>query len=153
MLPCPPLRFTHLSPHNDICSCEYSPLFQDQLLFCDDCDRGYHMYCLSPPMSEPPEGTYSDSRRDIERAGFSKDDSDRAAQSKLVQERFLVVCTEWCNCLCCRWGDDRNEGSETCCQIGSHFTGCPREFLWICISLWEHFKSKSTHLEWFCYWG
>ncbi|TWW76699.1 Zinc finger protein neuro-d4 BRG1-associated factor 45B [Takifugu flavidus] len=27
----------------------------DQLLFCDDCDRGYHMYCLSPPMSEPPE--------------------------------------------------------------------------------------------------
>nr|XP_035974327.1 zinc finger protein neuro-d4 isoform X4 [Halichoerus grypus] len=29
---------------------------QDQLLFCDDCDRGYHMYCLSPPMAEPPEG-------------------------------------------------------------------------------------------------
>ena len=29
---------------------------QDQLLFCDDCDRGYHMYCLSPPMTEPPEG-------------------------------------------------------------------------------------------------
>ncbi|XP_036202828.1 zinc finger protein neuro-d4 isoform X7 [Myotis myotis] len=28
----------------------------DQLLFCDDCDRGYHMYCLSPPMAEPPEG-------------------------------------------------------------------------------------------------
>ncbi|KAJ8956976.1 hypothetical protein NQ318_012140 [Aromia moschata] len=22
----------------------------DQLLFCDDCDRGYHMYCLSPPL-------------------------------------------------------------------------------------------------------
>ncbi|CAM9108434.1 unnamed protein product, partial [Bubo scandiacus] len=21
----------------------------DQLLFCDDCDRGYHMYCLTPP--------------------------------------------------------------------------------------------------------
>lgn len=31
-------------------------LSQDQLLFCDDCDRGYHMYCLSPPMAEPPEG-------------------------------------------------------------------------------------------------
>jgi len=31
-------------------------LLQDQLLFCDDCDRGYHMYCLSPPLSEPPEG-------------------------------------------------------------------------------------------------
>ena len=22
----------------------------DQLLFCDDCDRGFHMYCLVPPM-------------------------------------------------------------------------------------------------------
>ncbi|KAF3818211.1 hypothetical protein GH733_012519 [Mirounga leonina] len=32
---------------------------QDQLLFCDDCDRGYHMYCLSPPMAEPPEGSWS----------------------------------------------------------------------------------------------
>ncbi|XP_073806359.1 zinc finger protein ubi-d4 isoform X6 [Danio rerio] len=31
----------------------------DQLLFCDDCDRGYHMYCLSPPMSVPPEGSWS----------------------------------------------------------------------------------------------
>uniref|UniRef100_A0A3B3R4D7 Double PHD fingers 3 n=1 Tax=Paramormyrops kingsleyae TaxID=1676925 RepID=A0A3B3R4D7_9TELE len=31
----------------------------DQLLFCDDCDRGYHMYCLKPPMSHPPEGSWS----------------------------------------------------------------------------------------------
>ncbi|EMP39562.1 Zinc finger protein DPF3 [Chelonia mydas] len=30
---------------------------RDQLLFCDDCDRGYHMYCLNPPVSEPPEET------------------------------------------------------------------------------------------------
>ena len=28
----------------------------DQLLFCDDCDRGYHMYCLRPPLKTPPEG-------------------------------------------------------------------------------------------------
>ena len=33
--------------------------FQDQLLFCDDCDRGYHMYCLKPPLHEPPEGSWS----------------------------------------------------------------------------------------------
>lgn len=32
---------------------------QDQLLFCDDCDRGYHLYCLDPPLSEPPEGEWS----------------------------------------------------------------------------------------------
>ncbi|XP_051877268.1 zinc finger protein DPF3 isoform X5 [Pristis pectinata] len=31
----------------------------DQLLFCDDCDRGYHMYCLNPPMVQPPEGSWS----------------------------------------------------------------------------------------------
>ncbi|XP_059808497.1 zinc finger protein DPF3-like isoform X3 [Hypanus sabinus] len=31
----------------------------DQLLFCDDCDRGYHMYCLNPPMVHPPEGSWS----------------------------------------------------------------------------------------------
>ncbi|XP_046570119.1 zinc finger protein ubi-d4-like isoform X1 [Haliotis rubra] len=31
----------------------------DQLLFCDDCDRGYHMYCLTPPLTEPPEGNWS----------------------------------------------------------------------------------------------
>ena len=34
-------------------------LLQDQLLFCDDCDRGYHLYCLDPPLSEPPEGEWS----------------------------------------------------------------------------------------------
>jgi len=31
----------------------------DQLLFCDDCDRGYHMYCLAPPLLTPPEGSWS----------------------------------------------------------------------------------------------
>ncbi|XP_015789261.1 zinc finger protein ubi-d4 [Tetranychus urticae] len=31
----------------------------EQLLFCDDCDRGYHMFCLNPPLSEPPEGSWS----------------------------------------------------------------------------------------------
>ncbi|CAL4082531.1 unnamed protein product, partial [Meganyctiphanes norvegica] len=31
----------------------------DQLLFCDDCDRGYHLYCLNPPLQEPPEGEWS----------------------------------------------------------------------------------------------
>ncbi|XP_068922372.1 zinc finger protein ubi-d4 isoform X1 [Petaurus breviceps papuanus] len=36
-----------------------APTDQDQLLFCDDCDRGYHMYCLTPSMSEPPEGSWS----------------------------------------------------------------------------------------------
>uniref|UniRef100_H3BHL0 Double PHD fingers 1 n=1 Tax=Latimeria chalumnae TaxID=7897 RepID=H3BHL0_LATCH len=41
------------SENDGVCWVKETP--QDQLLFCDDCDRGYHMYCLSPPMAEPPE--------------------------------------------------------------------------------------------------
>ena len=29
------------------------------MLFCDDCDRGYHMFCVKPPIKEPPEGSCS----------------------------------------------------------------------------------------------
>jgi len=31
----------------------------DKLLFCDDCDRGFHLYCLNPPLSVPPETDWS----------------------------------------------------------------------------------------------
>ena len=31
----------------------------DKLLFCDACDRGYHMYCLRPPIKEAPEGSWN----------------------------------------------------------------------------------------------
>lgn len=30
----------------------------EQLLFCDACDRGYHMYCLRPPLTEAPAGSW-----------------------------------------------------------------------------------------------
>ncbi|XP_075186245.1 zinc finger protein DPF3 isoform X4 [Anomaloglossus baeobatrachus] len=40
-------------------SCIMCGTSENDLLFCDDCDRGYHMYCLSPPMDEPPEGSWS----------------------------------------------------------------------------------------------
>lgn len=32
---------------------------EDKLLFCDDCDRSYHTYCLKPPLTELPEGNWS----------------------------------------------------------------------------------------------
>lgn len=38
---------------------QFSQFCSLQLLFCDDCDRGYHMYCLDPPIKEPPEGSWS----------------------------------------------------------------------------------------------
>lgn len=31
----------------------------EKLLFCDDCDRGYHMYCLRPPLDDTPDGPWS----------------------------------------------------------------------------------------------
>ena len=27
------------------------------MLFCDNCDRGYHLDCCDPPMAKPPKGT------------------------------------------------------------------------------------------------
>ncbi|XP_070497908.1 zinc finger protein ubi-d4 [Chironomus tepperi] len=30
----------------------------ETLLFCDSCDAGFHMYCLSPPLTQPPEGSW-----------------------------------------------------------------------------------------------
>jgi len=30
-----------------------------QLLFCDDCDKGFHLYCLKPPLSAPPDTDWS----------------------------------------------------------------------------------------------
>lgn len=28
------------------------------MLFCDACDRGYHMECCRPPLTKPPKGNY-----------------------------------------------------------------------------------------------
>lgn len=39
------------------------PLFlQDQMLFCDSCDRGFHMECCEPPISTMPKGEVSVAR-------------------------------------------------------------------------------------------
>lgn len=35
-----------------VCHTEDNP---DQLLLCDNCDAGYHTYCLSPPLEQVPE--------------------------------------------------------------------------------------------------
>ncbi|KAJ1471430.1 hypothetical protein T484DRAFT_1640036, partial [Baffinella frigidus] len=29
------------------------------MLLCDQCDRGWHTYCLKPPMADIPEGDWS----------------------------------------------------------------------------------------------
>lgn len=46
---------------------------EDKLLFCDDCDRSYHTYCLKPPLVEPPEGNWSCNSCLIEYHGKDQD--------------------------------------------------------------------------------
>jgi len=31
-------------------------VLQDEMLFCDSCDKGYHMNCHKPPVLEKPTG-------------------------------------------------------------------------------------------------
>jgi hypothetical protein len=37
--------------------CKQAGADEKLMLLCDTCDRGYHTYCLSPDMKEPPKGT------------------------------------------------------------------------------------------------
>ncbi|XP_011403168.2 PREDICTED: uncharacterized protein LOC105312320 [Amphimedon queenslandica] len=45
---------------NDVTYCEICHRSNNEnvLLLCDGCDKGYHMYCLTPPLSSVPEGTW-----------------------------------------------------------------------------------------------
>ena len=31
---------------------------EENMLLCDHCDGGWHMYCLDPPLEEIPEGSW-----------------------------------------------------------------------------------------------
>lgn len=99
------------------CTCKYltqlplnnhisSPLFQDQLLFCDDCDRGYHMYCLSPPMSEPPEGRHNSCKLMLVNCSYSRVHSLMFGHTTHGGATiiFVAVSTASCKCFYCRWG-------------------------------------------------
>ena len=46
----------HTSFHASIFACSLVWLSQDKLLFCDSCDKGYHMSCHYPPVFKKPEG-------------------------------------------------------------------------------------------------
>ncbi|CAH0558738.1 unnamed protein product [Brassicogethes aeneus] len=36
------------------CSCD----FEDRMLLCDGCDLGFHLFCLTPPLDEVPDGAW-----------------------------------------------------------------------------------------------
>lgn len=39
----------------EICAMDHEP---DKIVLCDDCDRGFHLTCLNPPLAEVPTDTY-----------------------------------------------------------------------------------------------
>lgn len=39
----------------EICAMDHEP---DQIVLCDDCERGFHLSCLNPPLAEVPTDTY-----------------------------------------------------------------------------------------------
>ncbi|XP_022087898.1 histone acetyltransferase KAT6B-like isoform X2 [Acanthaster planci] len=61
----------------DAVSTVTSPASQDKLLFCDSCDKGYHMACHHPPVFKKPEGKWVcfTCERDEEMEYYSSDGS------------------------------------------------------------------------------
>jgi hypothetical protein len=43
-------------PNCKLCTACKKPDHDEKLLFCDNCDRATHMFCLEPPLDELPEG-------------------------------------------------------------------------------------------------
>ncbi|PNT73323.1 PHD finger protein 21B isoform X1 [Brachypodium distachyon] len=41
-----------------LCRVCHSNTDDDQIILCDDCDEGYHLYCLTPPYTSVPEGEW-----------------------------------------------------------------------------------------------
>lgn len=52
-----------------VCSVCHDAGNADNLLFCDACDKGFHMECLSPPMTETPTGIWVCSKCKVKTPG------------------------------------------------------------------------------------
>jgi hypothetical protein len=62
----------------------------DKLLFCDDCDRGYHMYCLVPPMKVSPRQSEEGGGRGFHGCG-SRDPHGVAGTVLGLRIKFTVI--------------------------------------------------------------
>ena len=51
----PPCRRRAEEARCEVCG---SGAFEERMLLCDSCDRGFHMDCLQPPLGELPEGDW-----------------------------------------------------------------------------------------------
>ena len=57
--PPPPLTSAHcVGPHHQNCQVCRKGDNDEYLLLCDGCDRGCHMYCLRPKVTQVPEGDW-----------------------------------------------------------------------------------------------
>ena len=41
-----------------VCSLCHGKDYDAKILLCDECDKGFHMFCLSPPLTAVPEGDW-----------------------------------------------------------------------------------------------
>ena len=51
-------KLLYLAIQGEIESCQFSIGDAEKMLLCDGCDRGFHMYCLKPPVKKIPEGDW-----------------------------------------------------------------------------------------------
>jgi len=76
----------------DVLMCEQcgGGAYEEQIILCDRCDRGYHMFCLAPPLESVPKGQWlcpicqsDDSSNCLFREGgqFTMDDFEKRAQA------------------------------------------------------------------------
>ena len=63
-------------------------LFQDQMLFCDSCDLGYHMQCHVPCISDKPHGRW-ECRTCSQHTGFISS-SDVKTEELPVEQQFTL---------------------------------------------------------------
>lgn len=61
----------------------------EHMLLCDSCDRGYHMFCLNPPLEAIPEGDWNCPQ--CLDPSFSKPSAQDAA--KLLSDEASQICT------------------------------------------------------------
>ncbi|KAI8786736.1 atherin isoform X1 [Biomphalaria glabrata] len=63
------------------CLCQ-DPGFPDQMLFCDCCDKGYHMSCHQPPVNKKPSGNWECSACQLENMALQRNDFMSSFRSK-----------------------------------------------------------------------
>lgn len=57
-LPTAPLNRIPNNINTLVCEACSGGYHEDKIVLCDRCDRGFHMFCLIPPLTQLPEGDW-----------------------------------------------------------------------------------------------